>query len=272
MTSTPDMSPFNKPNPDEVNSVVELIRGGEMAPRMLSEEDRERIAELLGRFVAHGNYLELKLEQALADLNKDPMTELLNAHGFEKGFADWLKKTEGQEDRRIAIIYVDINGLKRINDTHSHHAGDAAIKRLGSVLAQVTRKDDIVAHLHGDEFVLGLPETRHSEHDTKEAEPEHLNIDDYMTVLPQRIKEKLQAESLQDRAKTIPPLDERLIQLLSEIDFSYGGQVFDNEDLQQPLDYLLNIADQKMYDQKRARSQRNGRLSKLFRRRRSTAA
>lgn len=266
MTSTPDMSPFNKPNPDEINNLVELIKGGDVTPDVLSDKHRERIAELLGGFVTHINDLEFKLEQARADLNKDPMTGLLNAQGFENGFADWLKETDGQEDRRIAIIYVDIDGLKRINDTHSHHAGDAAIKRLASVLARVTREGDIVAHLHGDEFVLGLPETRLSEPDTKESKPEHPSVDDYMTFLPQRIKEELQTESLLDRAKTHSPLDDQLIQLLGEMNFSYGGEVFNDSDLQQPLDHLLNIADQKMYAQKRARPQQNGRLSRLFRR------
>ena len=283
MTELPRNHVFDTPAPEVPSDLLESIQNGEAVLKELSFEQRTYIARLIGRKVVQigeqattiveqaatiselQNQLEqmrselsktqITLEQTQADLYKDPMTELLNAKGFEVKFDEWLNETESQENRRIAIIYIDIDGLKKINDHISHGAGDAAIQRVGEVLNAVTREDDIVAHLHGDEFALALPESRNykNEENKSNNEPVAFDVERYVAALPDRIKAELRAEALSGEVLLTDELDSQLVKLLDEISFSHGGVVFDNNDLKQPLKSLLHIVDQKMYEEKRAK-------------------
>jgi diguanylate cyclase (GGDEF)-like protein len=55
------------------------------------------------------------------------------------------------------VAYLDMDGLKRLNDRHGHAAGDAAIRALAARLAAAARPDALAARLGGDEFALWLP-------------------------------------------------------------------------------------------------------------------
>ena len=257
MKKMPEMPAFEPPTPDDISSAAESIRNGEATPNRLSIGHRLKIGKLIAeRAMLKGTIAELQaqLQEAREALNRDPMTELLNSRGFEAKFADWLHKTEDQPNRRIAIIYMDIDGLRAFNNKHSHAAGDAAIKRFAGVLDCVTRKDDMVAHLYGDEFALGLPELRSDKANSKrDSEAEHINIEDYVKALPDRIRAGLREDALLGRASNIDSLDDELMEALGNIDFSHGGEVFDNEDLKRPLTELMNIADKKMFAQKHLR-------------------
>ncbi|SMY07778.1 GGDEF domain-containing protein [Flavimaricola marinus] len=82
----------------------------------------------------------------------DPVTGLLNRTGL-------LEETESENvqesfaEGRIALIYIDLNGLKQLNDGHGHRVGDAAIKATAQRLRAAVRKSDRVARMGGDEFV-----------------------------------------------------------------------------------------------------------------------
>jgi diguanylate cyclase (GGDEF)-like protein/PAS domain S-box-containing protein len=71
----------------------------------------------------------------------------------------------------VSIIVIDIDGLKQINDTKGHDAGDFLIKNVARVLKEAVRGDDLLARIGGDEFSILLPETdEHGAH----AVVEHL--------------------------------------------------------------------------------------------------
>jgi len=86
----------------------------------------------------------------------DPLTGLLNRRGLEERVAAELARAQ-RETRPVAVVAVDIDHFKRINDERGHAAGDRALVWLASTLAEHTRGSDIVARVGGEEFVLVLP-------------------------------------------------------------------------------------------------------------------
>ncbi len=70
-----------------------------------------------------------------------------------------MKRLDTKRQLPISIIIADLNGLKLINDTYSHAAGDKTLKAAASILKMSTRKEDIIARWGGDEFIVLLPQT-----------------------------------------------------------------------------------------------------------------
>ncbi|WP_111976409.1 diguanylate cyclase domain-containing protein [Algibacillus agarilyticus] len=81
----------------------------------------------------------------------DEMTKLLNRRGFNQAIKPLIKNNEGQT---VTFLYADMDRLKYVNDTFGHQAGDHAITVMANTLKTVFRKDDIIARIGGDEFVL----------------------------------------------------------------------------------------------------------------------
>ena len=88
----------------------------------------------------------------LADALRDPLTGVLNRRGFEKeAHASIAEHEQG------AVLYLDLNQFKLINDRFGHQAGDALLKAFGHRLEFCLRPEDILARLGGDEFAIVLP-------------------------------------------------------------------------------------------------------------------
>ncbi|MBO4927675.1 MAG: GGDEF domain-containing protein [Clostridiales bacterium] len=82
---------------------------------------------------------------------KDALTGLLNRRGFEKGVAQYF--TDGAvTDHKIAVVSIDMDGLKDINDNLGHAAGDEALKGIAHCLESVLKEGEIAARMGGDEF------------------------------------------------------------------------------------------------------------------------
>jgi diguanylate cyclase (GGDEF)-like protein/PAS domain S-box-containing protein len=91
-------------------------------------------------------------DKMLADALRDPLTSVLNRRGFEKEGATAIRK--GEEG---AVLYLDLNHFKSINDRFGHQAGDALLKAFGHRLEFCLRPEDILGRLGGDEFAIVLP-------------------------------------------------------------------------------------------------------------------
>jgi diguanylate cyclase (GGDEF)-like protein len=91
--------------------------------------------------------------EARADI--DPLANILNRRGFERELARSLAYVK-RHGTSAALLYVDLDDFKRVNDRHGHQAGDALLRAIAMVLARHVRASDLVARLGGDEFAVLL--------------------------------------------------------------------------------------------------------------------
>lgn len=93
-------------------------------------------------------------EQAITD----GMTKLYLHRYFKQRLADEIKRA-ARFKRKIAMIMVDIDHFKLLNDNYGHQTGDEVLKRVASILRRAVRTHDLPARYGGEEFALVLPET-----------------------------------------------------------------------------------------------------------------
>jgi diguanylate cyclase (GGDEF)-like protein len=125
---------------------------------VVSSRDKPITAELVERLAGLGALTSLALTNALrhreaeANAVTDSLTGLTNRRGFEYA-VDQLSSR-----RPFALLAIDVDNLKLINDGFGHAAGDALLVAIGRVLASVARKGETLARIGGDEFVLLIPD------------------------------------------------------------------------------------------------------------------
>ncbi|MBU5298599.1 diguanylate cyclase [Clostridium sporogenes] len=85
----------------------------------------------------------------------DQLTGLYNRRFFEKE----LKRLDVGKNLPLTIVMADVNGLKLVNDSFGHAAGDELLEKVSEVIKKGCRSNDIIARLGGDEFVILLPKT-----------------------------------------------------------------------------------------------------------------
>jgi len=88
----------------------------------------------------------------------DPLTGLHNRRSIER-YGQMVMDRSFQDSRPFCVILIDVNQLKKINDTFGHHTGDLALSQCAQVLTISKRRDDAVGRWGGDEFLMVLPNT-----------------------------------------------------------------------------------------------------------------
>nr|WP_024309036.1 EAL domain-containing protein [Pseudomonas sp. P818] len=103
------------------------------------------------------NTLLVQLDQAKASLEQvahfDPLTELLNRRGFNRVFAATLEE-HAVTGRTLAVMFLDVDHFKRINDSLGHDAGDELLRVVAQRIRGALRERDIIARFGGDEFCV----------------------------------------------------------------------------------------------------------------------
>ncbi len=148
----------------------------------------------------------------LAD--SDPLTGLANYRRLVETLELEIRRY-GRSSKPVALILLDLNQLKKINDAHGHLVGSRALCRLANVLRLHSRDIDLPARYGGDEFVLILPETN------SEA----------ANNVAKRISDRLRSDSEEP-----------------QISVSTGAAVYPDDG--QTLDELLACADRALYQDK----------------------
>lgn len=156
-----------------------VAEGGEPVARMEAIEALERVAEaadpnqaheaiesaraILGPDAAAYEALFERLRERAAEVHKlhhlagtDPLTGVANRRTFEQALAREFARHQ-RTRQGLAILLLDLDDLKPINDTHGHAAGDEAICAVARCCEDMLRKTDLVARLGGDEFAVLLP-------------------------------------------------------------------------------------------------------------------
>ena len=126
-----------------------------MAEGLIDPSDSEQLASEVVRLRGEVARLQAMVERLDELAHLDPLVELPNRRGFMRQLEGLIARVKRYGDD-AAMLFVDIDGLKRINDSHGHRAGDEALIRVSQLLVGGVRNGDCVARLGGDEFGILL--------------------------------------------------------------------------------------------------------------------
>lgn len=140
------------------NSVL-ITRNGEEVPIQDSAAPiRDRVGNIVGSvMVFHDVSKETRLFRQLSyQASHDSLTGLINRREFENCLVGVIEQTRGNSEESHALLYVDLDQFKVVNDTFGHTAGDALLSQLSEQIQARIRSTDLLARLGGDEFGILL--------------------------------------------------------------------------------------------------------------------
>jgi len=127
--------------------------------RIVDAIERRHTEKGLASFLARVLQRSYRDQQRLAALAMlDQLTSLYNRRGFLGHLNQWLSWS-ARYGRPVALVLIDVDHFKTINDTLGHPAGDEALVAVAAAINEAVRRSDIVGRFGGDEFVVLAPET-----------------------------------------------------------------------------------------------------------------
>ena len=162
---------------------------------------------------------------------RDPLTLLRNRRELEECLDQELSRHARQREH-LAVMFIDCDDFKIVNDTYGHDCGDSYLKHVAHHLNELTRKSDLAFRFAGDEFVVLLPHQRQSGAD----------------IIASRIREHLLRTPLRVDDKSIPVV------------ISYG--VISTESMERvDAKTMLKLADERLYEMKRKKPAKRATLA-----------
>ncbi len=132
------------------------VNGMRVSELMLSDDDQIILGGTVLRFELHGP-VEQAFDEAIVErLTKDDLTGLLARRTFDIELASTVSAAE-RNGREIALLVVDIDGVKAVNDRHGHMVGARVIATVGRSIGEVVGGDGVACRLGGDEFGVLVP-------------------------------------------------------------------------------------------------------------------
>ena len=140
------------------NSVLITKDGDEVPIQDSAAPIRDRIGNIIGSvMVFHDVSKETRLFRQLSyQASHDTLTGLINRREFENRLVTALDKIKSNTEETHALLYVDLDQFKVVNDTFGHTAGDALLGQLSELIHANIRSTDVLARLGGDEFGILL--------------------------------------------------------------------------------------------------------------------
>jgi len=132
--------------PDAADRQKPKVRAPSTAMRLASEVDALKTDLAAAR---------ARVAEPETRIDEDPLTGLLNRRGFERTLERALAYVR-RYSATAALVYLDLDRFKPVNDKHGHAAGDWALGRVGRLVAGNVRASDVVARIGGDELVVLL--------------------------------------------------------------------------------------------------------------------
>jgi len=126
-----------------------------MTDEVMELSDSGRLAGEVARLQDEIVELRKRVEQLDALAHQDSLCDLPNRRGFMRVLERTIDRVKRYEEQ-AAILFVDLDGLKMINDSSGHGAGDEALIEVSKMLVGGIRKSDLVARIGGDEFAILL--------------------------------------------------------------------------------------------------------------------
>jgi diguanylate cyclase (GGDEF)-like protein len=215
--------------------ITHELPSGEPLPLLL---EYQPVFDTAGQIALHLFVLhrELALEQALGQIEVlereierlralsliDDLTGVLNRRGFVI-HAEQCIRVANRNGEHLSVLFIDVDGLKRVNDLHGHAAGDRLIRESAALLRHILRESDIIGRVGGDEFAVVA-----------------------LGCTPQRLPELLARIRTQVESHNAEP------GCPSSVSLSVGSVVYDPS-APEPMEALLARADAEMYARKRAK-------------------
>lgn len=126
-----------------------------MSDQVTDDADVQRLVEEISRLRGQVAQLQERVEHLDHLAHQDSLIDLPNRRGFLRELERLIARVSRYGDN-AAMLFVDVDGLKAINDSFGHLAGDQALIQVADLLASGVRKSDVCARIGGDEFGILL--------------------------------------------------------------------------------------------------------------------
>ncbi|WP_158969291.1 sensor domain-containing diguanylate cyclase [Paraglaciecola sp. L3A3] len=192
---------------------IRLVEDGRSFWSMTSCTNRDK---LYSELIQTKNKLEEQSQELFLMATTDPLTGLLNRRELLVQ-ADRLSHLVARYSSTYALLTIDVDFFKHVNDTYGHQAGDKVLVNLANILTEGRRTNDLIARVGGEEFVMVLPHM-----DEKNA-----------FIFAEKLRKKVQSQSVDNLHITVSI-----------------GLVVSQKDINKQFDLLLNLSDKALYDAK----------------------
>jgi diguanylate cyclase (GGDEF)-like protein len=131
------------------------VNGRRVDVHRLRAGDRLRLGKFVARYVAAGDPMGSELAELARASRRDALTGLPNRRAFDEELARGVARA-ARDAKPLAVVLLDVDRFKVVNDTHGHAAGDVVLREIAARAAAAVRGGDFVARIGGEEFALLL--------------------------------------------------------------------------------------------------------------------